>query len=27
VLTGYDFYPDLEDNLENRLEATADFGV
>ena len=27
ALTGYDFYPDLEDNLENRLEATADFGV
>ena len=27
ALTGYDFYPDLEDNLESRLAATADFGV
>ena len=27
ALTGYDFYPDLEDDLESRLAASADFGV
>ena len=26
VLTGHDFYPELDDALENQLEATADFG-
>ena len=26
-LTGHDFYPELEDALENQLEATADFGA